>query len=298
MTEYIGRFAPSPTGELHIGSLIGAVASYLDAKANQGKWLLRMEDLDPPREVPGAASAILRSLEDHGLHWDGAVLWQSHRHKAYQSTIEQLLATDHAFFCQCSRSQLKKTNGIYLGTCRGQLSPPTGREYAIRMQVPAATISFNDLIQGHCAQQLQQELGDFVLKRKDGLFAYQLAVVVDDAEQGISHIVRGSDLLDSTPRQIYLQRALNLPQPDYAHVPVITNRQGQKLSKQTFAPALLANQAASNLITALRFLQQPLPPSELQQPEQILAWAQRHWSLSRIPALLQIEQVEQNSEPV
>ncbi len=295
MTDYIGRFAPSPTGDLHIGSLIGAVASYLDAKANQGKWLVRMEDLDPPREVPGAASSILQSLEDHGLLWDGEVLWQSDRHEVYQAAIEQLLETGHAFFCQCSRSELKNNNGIYIGKCRGQLSPPTDRgydqDYAIRLQVPAETIVFDDLIQHHFSQHLERELGDFVLKRKDGLFAYQLAVVVDDAAQGVSHIVRGSDLLDSTPRQIYLQHCLNLPQPRYAHFPVIANALGQKLSKQTFAPALQAKQACSNLITALSFLQQPLPAKELQQqPEQILAWAVQHWSLSRIPAQLQIVQ--------
>ena len=290
MTNYTGRFAPSPTGLLHIGSLIGAVASYLDARANNGKWLVRMEDLDPPREMPGAADAILQSLQDHGLHWDGEVLWQSQRLQAYQHTIEQLLANKQAFYCTCSRSDLQGSNGIYPGHCRGTQSPPIG-ESAIRLQVDNCEISFDDGIQGRFSQQLQREVGDFVLKRKDGLFAYQLAVVVDDANQQINHVVRGSDLLDSTPRQIFLQRQLGITTPHYTHIPVITNQQGQKLSKQTFAQAIDADNACHNLLAALDFLQQPLPPEECRQtPGDILRWAQQHWSIAAIPNTLAINE--------
>ena len=287
-TDYIGRFAPSPTGLLHIGSLIGAVASYLDAKSHQGKWLLRMEDVDPPREKPGAAQAILQSLDDHGLHWDNDILWQSQRLDAYQQTLNQLLTNKQAFYCTCSRSDLQASNGIYQGQCRGRTQQPSG-DHAIRLQVDNSSTGFDDAIQGYFAQHLQTDVGDVVLKRKDGLFAYQLAVVVDDHHQGISHIVRGSDLLDSTPRQIQLQKTLAfpLPPPGYAHTPIITNRQGHKLSKQTFAKPLLAGDACSNLLTALKFLNQLLPPEDLmQQTEDIIHWAISHWSLADIPKTL------------
>ena len=293
MTQYIGRFAPSPTGLLHIGSLIGALASYLDAKANQGKWLLRMEDLDPPREVPGAADAILKSLEQHGLCWDDAVLWQSQRHEAYQHVIEQLHSNGHIFYCSCSRSNLKANKGIYPGRCRHQTQPPANQT-ATRLIVADDPIGFDDAIQGHCSQQLKQEVGDVILQRKDGLFAYQLAVVVDDEFQQVNHIVRGSDLLDSTPRQIWLQQLLGYHTPAYAHFPVITNDKGQKLSKQTFAKPLGDNSCA-NLLSALRFLQQPLPPSEQsQKPQDILHWATTHWALDNIAKTMQI--TEQHTE--
>ena len=235
MSRYIGRFAPSPTGLLHIGSLIGALASYLDAKANQGLWLVRMEDLDPPREMSGAASAILQSLEDHGLAWDGEVLWQSQRHDAYRQVIDDLLLANKAFYCTCSRSDLQENKGIYQGRCRGCITPPSAQDFAVRLQVGNKPIAFNDAIQGHFSQQLERDVGDVVLQRKDGFFAYQLAVVVDDAYQGINHVVRGADLLDSTPRQIHLQRILAYVTPQYTHFPVITNKHGTKLSKQTFA---------------------------------------------------------------
>jgi glutamyl-Q tRNA(Asp) synthetase len=290
MTEYRGRFAPSPTGQLHIGSLIGALASYLDAKSNQGLWLVRMEDLDPPREVPGAAQAILQSLRDHGLLWDEEVLWQSRRRPTYQQVIDQLLDCGQAFYCGCSRTDLEAKGGIYPGTCRGRRHPSQPQS-AIRLQVENRWIHFDDGIQGCCAQSLATEVGDFVLKRKDGLFAYQLAVVVDDAYQQISHIVRGSDLLGSTGRQIFLQQVLGLTTPQYRHFPVITNQFGQKLSKQTHAPPLLATEARENLLTALAFLQQPQPPkSSRQQVHSILDWALAHWSRQRISKTLAITQ--------
>ncbi|WP_235015413.1 tRNA glutamyl-Q(34) synthetase GluQRS [Oceanicoccus sp. KOV_DT_Chl] len=223
---YIGRFAPSPTGLLHIGSLIGAVASYVDAKAHQGKWLVRIEDLDPPREITGAADAILHSLEQHGLHWDDSVMWQSQRHQAYQHTIEQLQSSNHIFYCSCSRSNLKANKGIYPGRCRHQQHPPKNAA-AIRLVVPDQSIGFDDAIQGYYAQQLKQEVGDFVLQRKDGLFAYQLAVVVDDQQQQISHIVRGSDLLDSTPDKSGCNKYWGLTPPSMPTFPLSPINRGK-----------------------------------------------------------------------
>lgn len=229
---YRGRFAPSPTGALHFGSLVAAMASYLDARAHNGTWLVRMEDLDPPREQPGAADAILSGLHDFGFEWDEPVLYQSSRLDAYQATLEHLLSIDHAFWCGCSRRHLRD-KPIYPGTCAKGL--PDGREpRSIRLRV-ADSITFADRWQGPQSQNLTEEVGAFIIRRADGLTAYQLAVVVDDALQQISHVVRGSDLLDSTPRQIYLQQALGLSTPTYAHFPVAVDSNGVKLSKQTFA---------------------------------------------------------------
>lgn len=286
--SYIGRFAPSPTGRLHLGSLVGALASYLDARANHGRWLVRMEDLDPPREEPGAAEAILQCLQQHGLLWDGEVMWQSQRHARYQEVLDGLCSRGKAFFCTCSRTDLARYAGIYPGTCRGRLAAPQG-EHAVRLWVPDTVVEFQDQVQGLYAQNLQREVGDFVLRRKDGLYAYQLAVVVDDADQGVTHIVRGSDLLDSTPRQIWLQSQLQFPQPEYAHVPVVTNAEGQKLSKQTFAPVLQDAEAGQNLRAALAFLNQVLPPPHY-PVQDILQWAVSHWSLQRVPRRMQVPQ--------
>ncbi len=270
-----------------MGSLIGAVASYLDAKANRGLWLVRMEDLDPPREMAGAAEAILQCLQAHGMQWDGEVLWQSQRHQVYQQTIEQLLDEGKAFYCTCSRTDLQTYGGIYPGICRGHVSPPNHQEFAIRLQVTDEVVGVDDEIQGHYQQQLAKDVGDFVLKRKDGLFAYQLAVVVDDAEQGVTHVMRGSDLLDSTPRQMYLQQQLNLPTVHYSHFPVLVNSDGQKLSKQTFAPALGEDAALGNMQYALHFLRQSLPNNPA-SVAQLMEWAQAHWDVSVIPRCLQL----------
>lgn len=284
--SYIGRFAPSPTGLLHLGSLIGALASYLDAKAHQGQWLVRMEDLDPPREMHGAAQAILDALCAHGLHWDGDVLWQSQQHHRYQQAAQQLLDQGLAFYCSCSRSELNNQSGVHQKSCTADLS----KDCAIRVKACDKTVGFDDPIQGRFQQQLRNEVGDFVIQRKDKLFAYQLAVVLDDALQGVTQVVRGSDLLDSSPRQLYLQQLLNLPSPHYLHIPVITNSEGQKLSKQTFAPALDQSQASHNLLSALFFLNQPLPPLELRsQCSNILQWAIDHWNTQLIDHCLQID---------
>ncbi|HVL00958.1 MAG TPA: tRNA glutamyl-Q(34) synthetase GluQRS, partial [Dongiaceae bacterium] len=285
MTDsYIGRFAPSPTGPLHLGSLLTALASFLDARANNGIWRVRMEDLDPPREMAGAADDILRTLEQHGLLWDGEVLYQSQRHSLYEDAVQQLLQKNQAFYCTCSRKQLQDLGAnAYPGTCRGQSLMPI-QEHAVRVQVEDRFITFDDALQGACQFNLQHDGGDVIIKRKDGLYAYHLAVVIDDAAQNITHIVRGSDLLDSTPRHLHLQQLLNLPTPHYAHLPVIVNEQGQKLSKQTFAAPLPKTDPVPALFRCLQALGQQ-PPSALRQTghNELLRWSIDHWSLAKVP---------------
>ena len=297
---YIGRFAPSPTGYLHIGSLLTAVASFLDARSNQGQWLVRMEDLDPPREMNGAATAILATLEAFGLHWDGTVVYQSQRYHLYQDALLKLRSNHQIYPCYCSRKTVQteaRGEGIdgllYSGRC-AQLPleepPVSGKVSAWRLKVPSVTIAFTDIVQGKQFQQLDQAVGDFVLLRADGFWAYQLAVVIDDAEQKINHIVRGQDLLLSTPRQIYLQKLLNFPQPNYAHVPLLTNKQGQKWSKQTCAPALDINQREQLLRQVLKYLQIPTAPT-VDNIADLLKWGIQHWQLSRIkPQAINTEQ--------
>ena len=299
VSSYIGRFAPSPTGPLHFGSLVAAVASWLDARAAQGQWLVRMEDLDRPRCMPGAAETILAQLADYGLYWDGEVLVQSQRDAAYTAALDRLKARDAVFPCACSRSQLARTQYnqaprnadgeiLYPGTCRNGLPDgATGRAW--RLRVEDAISRFHDRIHGELQQNLAQAVGDFVVRRADGLFAYQLAVVVDDADQGLTHIVRGADLLWNTPRQIYLQRLLGLPTPAYAHVPLVTNAAGQKLSKQTFAPSLPESGRGAVLAQALVILGHP-PPSELEgaKPAELLAWASAHWHIANVPAVANV----------
>ncbi len=284
---YRGRFAPSPTGPLHLGSLIAALASYLDARSNKGSWLVRMEDLDPPREEPGAAGRILTSLERHGLHWDEDILYQSQRDTAYAAALAELNGRGLLFACDCTR-QILGPDGACRGDCRnrqGQLATPS----AIRIDPPTdCRIHFCDQLQGSTCGGRGIEIPDFVVRRKDGLFAYQLAVVVDDAWQGITHIVRGSDLLDSTPRQIFLQQALACHTPRYTHIPVIADQNGQKFSKQNHAPALDDHDAPANLRAALIFLRQDEPPAALHTTASILAYASEHWDLERIPPVMSI----------
>jgi glutamyl-Q tRNA(Asp) synthetase len=289
MTQYRGRFAPSPTGPLHFGSLVAASASYLEARARGGEWLLRMEDLDRARELPGAAAAILSALDAHGFEWDGEVVYQSRRDALYQAALEQLRAGGHTFDCACSRREIADSQlgpdgtPIYPGTCRMGL-PPGKAARAIRLRVGDASVAFDDAVQGRIEQDLARSVGDFVLHRADGFFAYQLAVVVDDAAQGITDVVRGADLLDSTPRQIFLQRLLQLPTPRYAHLPLALNAAGEKLSKQTLALPLDALQPAANIIAALEFLGQG-PPAELARDSTDAAWdwARANWRLSKVP---------------
>jgi len=289
MSAYRGRFAPSPTGPLHFGSLVAAVASFVDARAQGGSWLVRMEDLDPPRVVPGAADDILRTLEAFGLHWDETVVYQSARHAAYEAALQRLEARGAIFPCACTRKEIADSalgpdgTPIYPGTCRNGLQPgKTGR--AIRVRVDDAVIRFVDRLQGEVVQELARSVGDFVVRRADGVYAYQLAVVVDDAWQGVTDVVRGADLLDSTPRQIHLQRLLDLPTPRYLHVPVATNARGEKLSKQTLAAPVDAKRPGCGLTAALDFLGHPVPDAlRGAPPADILDWAVAHWNPAALP---------------
>ena len=288
---YIGRFAPTPSGYLHFGSLVAALASYLDARAVGGRWLLRIEDLDPPREVAGAQSAILSTLESYGFEWDAPVMRQSERHDAYAEVLQRWLSQGLAYACTCSRKQLEAYQGIYPGLCRNAGHP--WADAAIRLRVPELSYAFNDRVQGDFAQHLGREIGDFVIRRRDGLYAYQLAVVIDDAAQGINNIVRGADLLDSTPRQLYLQELLGAPAPRYLHVPLITQPDGHKLGKSYRAPPLPAEQARPLLLRALRALGQDAPAQLLEiTPSAILNWAAQHWQAERIPRVMQLAEAQ------
>ena len=289
MKKYRGRFAPSPTGPLHFGSLVAAVGSYLEAKTRGGEWLVRIEDLDTPREQPGAADTILRTLEACGMGWDGSIMYQSQRGGAYRMALAQLEAQGLIYACGCSRREIADSgldaDGalIYPGTCRNGLAKgKTAR--AMRIRVDDRVIEFEDAVQGNMRQNLAAEAGDFVLLRADGLYAYQLALVVDDAEQGISDVVRGADLLASTPRQIFLQRRLGLPTPRYLHLPAAVNAAGEKLSKQTRAPAVDARDPVPALAQVMDLLGQA-PPGQLRNAPlaEFWRWALAHWDATRIP---------------
>lgn len=284
-----GRFAPSPTGPLHFGSLVAALASCLQARRRGGRWLVRIEDLDPPREVPGAADAILRALEHYGFAWDGPVLYQSRRGEAYAAALEQLSAVGLTYPCSCSRREiaLAARSGvagpIYPGTCRSG-HRRRKRGLAIRLRTEGVCTGFDDGHFGRHDLDLERAVGDFVIRRADGLFAYQLAVVVDDAAQGMTEVVRGADLLDLTPAQLHLQRLLGLPTPAYLHHPVAVGPDGIKLSKQTGARALDAADPRPDLLAALAFLGQA-PPAELAAGslDDLWHWALAGWEPARMP---------------
>ena len=287
---YRGRFAPSPTGPLHFGSLVAALASYSDALAAGGAWLVRIEDVDEPRSRAGAEEAILRTLADYGFRWDGPVVRQSARTAAYDAALARLRAGGFVYPCTCSRRALETAplgpagERIYPGTCRAATAPAQGSSprVAQRVRVGDADVEFVDLLQGRQRQQLARDVGDFIVKRADGLYAYQLAVVVDDADARITTIVRGADLLVSTPRQIFLQRLLHAPTPAYLHVPIAINAAGEKLSKQTRAPALPSAPLPA-LLRAWRFLDQPAPASVPRTVADFWAHAARAWSRARLP---------------
>ena len=286
-SRYRGRFAPSPTGPLHFGSLVAAVGSFLEARTRGGEWLLRMEDLDPPRVAAGAARDILRTLTACGLDWDGPVAYQSGRGAAYHSALHRLRGLGLVYPCACSRREIADSaiagseGPVYPGTCRGGIA--TGKSTrALRLDTRGASVAFDDALQGRIECGLERESGDFILYRADGVYAYQLAVVVDDAEQGITDIVRGADLLASTPRQIYIQKLLGLPRPDYTHLPVAVNERGEKLSKQTQALPVDAARPLPALVAALSFLGQS-PPRDLETVSDVWTWAIRNWNLSRVP---------------
>jgi len=298
---YRGRFAPSPTGPLHFGSLVTALSSFLDARAHQGQWLVRIEDIDPPREQIGATLSILKSLEAHHLYWDGDLLYQSQRSNAYRQALLGFSSNKLSYFCTCSRQYLTTDNEIhtpdgvsqtYNGHCRNSnLILNTKQPAAIRLDTGRALdqlhlhplMSFEDLIQGHQHQNLLSDVGDFVIHRKDGLFAYQLAVVVDDIFQGITHVIRGADLLNSTARQLLLFHLLNATTPVFGHLPLVLNQEGQKLSKQNHAPALDDHTPEKNIFNALQFLHQN-PPITLEREslDVILGWAIDNWMIMEV----------------
>ena len=290
---YRGRFAPSPTGPLHFGSLVAAVGSYLDARSQNGEWLVRIEDVDAPRTVPGAADGILRTLETFGFEWDGEVLVQSRRHDFYHAALVRLQLAGDVYPCACSRSEIAGLSSVtsidggllYPGICRNGLAEGKAAR-AWRLRVPDREIQFQDRIQGLSRQNLEREVGDFVLLRADGQYAYQLAVVVDDALQGINAVVRGVDLLDSTARQMWLQQKLGLPTPSYAHLPVVVNAAGEKLSKQTKAAAADPALGSALLASALSFLGHDVPPDLRQAPvADFWCWAISAWSIAKVPAV-------------
>ena len=300
---YVGRFAPTPSGPLHFGSLVTALGSALEARCHGGRWLVRIEDVDTPRAVPGVAEAMLATLERFGFEWDGEVLWQSRRAGIYADALERLKAGGHVFPCACSRRELAEVPDSalardgslrYPGTCRDGLSPGV-RPRAWRVRA-GGTIRFEDTVQGWQEEDLARDVGDYVVFRADGVFAYQLAVVVDDAEQGVTHVVRGADLLGSTARQIHLQTLLGLPVPllglpvpAYAHLPVATNATGEKLSKQTLARAVDEDSPPRVLTAALGFLGQA-PPDGLNGASvaEVWAWALDNWEMGRVPRVLQL----------
>ncbi|MFT0212190.1 tRNA glutamyl-Q(34) synthetase GluQRS [Pseudomonas sp. F1_0610] len=291
MTSYIGRFAPTPSGPLHFGSLLAALASYLDAKAVKGKWLLRIEDTDPLREPKGACDSIIRTLEAYGLHWDGEIIKQSQRHRIYQEIINDLLKKQLAYHCDCSRSQLQPF-AVYPNTCRN-LNNKNPTSSAIRIKTEDKIYSFIDRIQGVFKQNISTDVGDFIIKRKDQYYAYQLAVVVDDGLQGITDVVRGADLLDNTPRQLYLQKILGYTQPNYLHIPLITMPNGQKLSKSYRSEAIDQQRIHLNLLRALKALGQTAP-SYLKEAtaQELLCFASAHWDAEKIPKTLSIPEAQ------
>ena len=275
-SRYVGRFAPSPTGPLHLGSLYTALASYLDARAQGGVWLLRIDDLDTPRNVPGAIDAILRCLDGFGLYWDGEVYYQSQHLDCYQTVLSQLQQAGWIYACRCSRKTLVHET-VYPGFCR-TAGFPFDDVCAWRLKTQDLTIEFDDALQGKVGQNLARDQGDFIVRRRDGIIAYQFAVIVDDHRQAVNHIVRGVDLLDSTPKQIYQQRVLGYPQPSYLHLPVIIDAQGHKLSKQTLAAPVDNAHPEKTLFLLLQLLRQS-PPDSLRQEhiETQLDWAIAHW---------------------
>jgi len=285
-SNYIGRFAPSPTGPLHFGSLVAAIASFLDARKNQGAWLLRIEDLDPPRESARAPANIIKQLRAHGLHWDGNILYQSTQLKAYAEALSELRQLNLVYPCDCIRKNLPR---VYPGTCRDKKRQEVKNPHAIRLLVDQNTICMNDAVLGPQKWQLKAEIGDFIVRRKDSLFAYQLAVVVDDGFQKITHVVRGADLLDSTPRQMYLAGKLNLVIPNYRHVPIVLGKSGDKLSKQTNAEPVKNENNITNLIQALDFLGQ-VPPKATSDCKLLLDDAISNWDVSAIPKQLALPQ--------
>ncbi|NVN81971.1 MULTISPECIES: tRNA glutamyl-Q(34) synthetase GluQRS [unclassified Vibrio] len=287
--NYIGRFAPSPSGPLHFGSLVAALGSYFQAKSNQGKWLVRMEDLDPPREMAGAADLILKTLEAYHLFWDGEVVYQSQRHNMYQAQIDQWVADKQAYYCQCTRKQIKALGGFYNGHCRHAGLIDSG-EQAVRLCMDYPVESFDDVRHGtiQIPKALAEE--DFIIKRRDGLFAYNLAVVLDDIGQGVTEVVRGADLIEPTGRQISLYKTLKQKTVSYLHLPLATDGLGNKLSKQNHATAIDLDNPKPTLLNAMQFLGFAIPKAICEASiDEILLWGCQQWNVSQLPDSLQKE---------
>ncbi|WP_108649885.1 tRNA glutamyl-Q(34) synthetase GluQRS [Dongshaea marina] len=286
--SYRGRFAPTPSGPLHFGSLIAATGSYLQAKSQQGKWLLRIDDLDTPRVVPGAASQICKTLERYGLHWDETIVYQSQHFERYQAIIETLKQQQLTYYCRCTRKEIKAIGGIYLGHCRKLTN--SADQSSIRVRVDQPLDGFFDKLQGEIAVEPHLAEEDFIIRRRDGLYAYNLAVVVDDHQAGITEVVRGADLLSTTVRQRHLYQLMRWPEPDYLHLPLAVESHGHKLSKQNHAPALDLDNPEPQLWLALKFLGLK-PPLELHQApvEEQLEWAGSKWNPAQLPCQREIE---------
>jgi len=288
-----GRFAPTPSGALHFGSLLAALASFLDARQRHGHWLVRMEDLDQPRNKPGAQDQILQALTAHGMEWDGPVLIQSQHQKSYHEQIHHWVDQGLAYYCDCSRQDLTAQHGVYPGTCRGRHLPPAA-DHAVRVRVTDEPIAFTDRLQGKISQGLESDIGDFVVRRRDGIIAYQLAVVMDDIAQSVTDIVRGADLLESTPRQLWLYQLLQAPAPAYMHIPLMMARHGQKLSKRLGSAPIHSQAASASLFSALIVLDQQ-PPATLRGAPvaELIAWGIEHWQPMRLPPSREIlQQIE------
>jgi glutamyl-Q tRNA(Asp) synthetase len=282
----VGRFAPTPSGDLHLGSLYTAAASFLDARAHGGRWLVRMDDLDKPREVRGAAAGILRTLEAFGFEWDGPVANQHDRLDRYAAALAELESRELTYACACSRSQLEDESR-YPGTCRDRVIP-AGVSTSIRLRVDPGNVMFSDRIQGMYRQDVAASVGDLVLKRRDQIFAYVLAVVVDDTAQGVTHVVRGADLLDNTPRQIVLQRLLGMPEPRYAHVPVLTEPDNGKLAKSKRSVRLSAQSPLPQLQNVFSLLGLRVPPAFFTTLSEAWHWAIGQWTVKNVPKSLNL----------
>ncbi|TDR19512.1 tRNA glutamyl-Q(34) synthetase GluQRS [Marinicella litoralis] len=283
--HYRGRFAPSPTGDLHFGSLVAAIVSYCQAKANNGQWLVRIEDVDETRVVEGADKQIIKTLRRFGMESDLPIIYQTDpdRKAAYASAFKNLEQMNLTYPCVCTRAILKGTDS-YPGTCK-ETQVDLELPHSVRLKVSGESFRFADLFQGHQSQNIQQQCGDFNIKRKDGLFCYQLAVVVDDADQGITEVVRGIDIMDSTGRQMYLNQVLNLPQPQYAHFPVITNVLNNKLSKQNHAKAITSEDPFNTTKMALKLLQQEVPVLNRPSQAELMAFAVTHWQPQKLKGI-------------
>jgi glutamyl-Q tRNA(Asp) synthetase len=290
-TTYCGRFAPSPSGSLHFGSLIAALGSYLQAKSKQGIWQVRIDDLDPPREVAGAADDILKTLQTYGLHWDDDVIYQSRRYRDYEQILAQLSEQKLCYACSCTRKIIKQQGGIYKGNCRDKQLDFNGNALRLNVQKLAKPVThFYDQLQGDVFLNHDEAYEDFIIKRKDGLYAYNLAVVIDDIAQGVTEIVRGADLLHTTGKQISLYQLLDVPPPDYIHLPIAVTSPGHKLSKQNHALAIDRKNPIPTLLKALQFLGHPVTAEvDTSSCTNILAWAVQNWSLKNIPKQVEIQ---------